>query len=669
MKKHIKERLIKDFIRTYKRSPSNSEVSTMYNNLIAQYPNVEDVGLLASNINSGEAKVFADAGSESQSSQMKATLEEAFIDLKNIDSSYAGLLESMREESIDQGRIFKNSAAKIKNLIKKLNLQILLQGKQDAFSYGIVEDFTDREFVQAERSNVRILDNNKVTLGYFKSEEKALSASEISYETRHLRGSQISLNTFGEVRDLLEEDQLFYKIESASDIEDDVVEFIFTLSFREARKIEQIKYRLQNIRVNSELQEEVYLSTNGVDFEQLDVPVVVSTDTNYIDFNRENTLFKKVIIKFRKIGYDYKQNDKFVYSISFDYIGLFETLYNTNSVGALYLGPYEIVDEQGEPVNFSLASIKAGTCCEIPDRTAINFYLSKDNIDFIKAGFSNESSDVISFGNDNSGNLLEDFNILDFDTLSEFIVDDRTLVSEFANETEEVLNVYLPSENAFQVNLETLEVYRNVFNKRKYSNGAFFKGWKKEVTSYSCYVEVANDVMVDFGTNHSLRVDGVSISGKVLIKKGLRSFNIDSRFFGSSFIEKDIPTERALSRKDSFYPYNHKFLIEGFEYNSNFRGTKRYNSLGYQFAAKLKVVSSSKFDSEKLYSTFKIVEHEGNKYFIISDEENSARFEEYDIKYKTKTSDSSNKLYIKAVLTTNTQLVSPKIDQIQVRVI
>jgi len=175
--------------------------------------------------------------------------------------------------------------------------------------------------------------------------------------------------------------------------------------------------------------------------------------------------------------------------------------------------------------------------------------------------------------------------------------------------------------------------------------------------------------MIDFGTNESLKIDGVSRSGKVLINKGLRLFSVSSVFFDNEFVEKSIISERALSRKDNFYPYNHKFLIEGFEYNSNFRGAKRYNSLGYQFAGKLKAVSSSKFNSEKSYETFKIVEHEGSKYFIISDEESSARFEEYDIKYKTKTNDSSNKLYIKAVLTTKTSLVSPKIDQIQVRVI
>lgn len=669
MKENIKKYLLKDFIKNYKRVPTRSELLELYNTLKKNYPEIENIGLSGSNIKEEGEFIFYNAGSESNSTSVSKSIEQALLDLESLDREYSSLLKYQKEESIDQGRIFKNIEEKVTSLIKKINLQILLNGKQDIFSYGIVEDFSSREKIDVARSNVRILDNNKVSLSYLKSKEERINLREIDFKVTHLRGNQLAFNRIGELYNILEEDQKYYKVESASDIEDDVVEFIFNINFSTPKNVEQLKYKLQAIQNNSKLQEEVYYSVNGVDYVQLEEAGAVNSDINYIDFNNEDILYKKIIIKFRKTGFDYKKEGKFFYCLSFDYLSFLENTYKPNSEGTLYLGAYEIFDEEGNPVNYSYATIKTGTCCIIPEKTSINFYISKNGLDYIKCGFSNESSDVIAIDNNTNTNILEDFDIIDINSESEFLVDDISLIDYNFKNNEQALNIVLNEDSQSKVNLDTLEIFRNVLTADKKVNGAFFSGWKKELNTYSCYISLESGATVDFGSR-SLLIDNNEQSGKVFINQGVHKVEIKDIYFYQNFNEKSFASERALARGDTYYPYNHKYLIEGFNYNKKFKGNKRYRKLGYIYASKLKFVTLEKFNSEEKYNFVHMIDIGGNKYLLIKDINADGRFEEYDIKYRNNSTDvNSHKLYLKAVLKSESNKVSPKIDQIQVRVI
>lgn len=672
MKTNIKKYIIKDFVTKYKRVPTNSEVLELYKQKKDSYPEINEIGLAASNIKEeGESKIFYDAGSESSSSSVKTNLNKSILDLNYLDEKYSNLIENQREESIDQARIFKNIERKINSLIKKINLEILLKGKQDIFSYGIVEDFEVRDKVIVEGTTAKILDNNKVTINYIESKETKVDLNEIDFKVMHLRGNQISYNRFGSVREILEEDERFFKIESASDIQDDIVEFIFNLNFKVPKNIEQIKYKIQAIQNNSRIQEEVYFSVNGVDYNQLEEPGNVNSDINYIDFNNERILYKNITIKLRKTGYDYEKNGKFYYCLGFDYIGFLENTYRPEGESTLLLGPYEILNENGEGVNYSFATIKAGTCCEIPEQTSINFYLSKDGIDYLKCGFSEESADVVSFDGGTNGNILEDFDIVDINSESEFLVDDTSLINYDFRTGECALNIVLRNENRSKVNLESLKIYRNVFSsKRNNSNGSFYSGWKKVDDSfYECNVVLESSATVDFGNRNSIYVDGVETKGKVFLSQGKHKFKVSSVFFGEEIDEKSIPNERTLNQRTLDYPYNHKLLIEGFDYSSRFKGNRKYLKLGYMYAEELKKVNADSFENNSNYGHYSILEKGGDIYLLIKDVNSNGSLEEYDVKYNNSSENDSNKLYIKAVLKTSTSRISPKIDQIQVRVI
>ena len=44
-----------------------------------------------------------------------------------------------------------------------------------------------------------------------------------------------------------------------------------------------------------------------------------------------------------------------------------------------------------------MATLKGGTCCLTPDKTSINFYLSKDNSTWFPCGYDNNSKQIVQF--------------------------------------------------------------------------------------------------------------------------------------------------------------------------------------------------------------------------------------------------------------------------------
>lgn len=681
MKLNLKEFLVKEFVKTHKRIPNRSELVSLQSSYTRKYPTVNAVGLSASKVFKTETEfLFASAGSESSSSNYENMKAQSIIDIDYLTKEYEDLLLLQKDAAIDQGRILNQIQDRLKLLEKEINLQIMLSGKQDIFTYGIVEDFSVREHLREDLTTATILDNNAVSIGIQKTVSETLNLREVSYKLLHRRGDQVDFKVRGELTDILLEDEKYFKLESGSYLENDIVECIFELNFYEPKTINKIKYVLQAFANNAKIQEEVFISNNGVDYNQLSLPTNIVDNINYIDINNaDEEQFKKIIIKLRKTAYDYAKENKFYYVFSFDYLGLIETTYAVNKKSFLYLGPYEVNDSDENPVDFSLATIKLGTCCVIPQKTSVSFFLSKNDIDYYKAGFSNEYSNVVSFENNLNENIFDDFSPVDSTSSYRFLVEDESLVDFNLSDFEVFLNVYLKQANAQDVNLNTLKIYRNIYENKQKNTGGFFSGWKKELSGYSCHLNISNQegIVVDFGIHNSITIDGVAKGGKTFLSYGIHKLSLDAKFFAVANVmapseESLIVSERQLSKLDNFYPYNHKLLIEGFKYNKRFRGKKKYIKLGDFYGAELQ--RSESLDSFRLngsYENYLLLEVDGDTYILTKDtDQGIGKLESFDIKYRNRSNGtSSNRLYIKAILETTDSRVSPKIDQIQVRVI
>lgn len=667
----IKEHLIKKFIEEHNRTPSKIELNFLIRNFKEENPLVDKEGLSAN-----EKDSYCNANSESSATKYNKFWGKSFLDFDYLIKEFEEKKETQRNIFVDRLRNLKSFKKEYKSLEKKINFSILNFQSEDIFSYEIVEDFKDLSKVDLEKSNIYHLDNEKITINVSRTEAFSVDISELSYRIRHRKGNKESETATGSISNVLTEDAKFFRIESRSNIPDDIVEFIIDLDFKLAKELNELKYVTVAEESNSKLMQDCYYSLNGADYIHVEPEgnsVRVAEDRNLISFNNIDSSIKQKIksvrLVLRKTSYDYEKEGKFYYNFGLDFIGYLNRKYNLNRASVMYSKAYEVLNEEGAPYNFGIAKIDKGTCCEIPDLTSVDIYLSKDNINFIKADFNKTENTVVQF-NDNWGNVksFEDFDLIDLESKNDFLID-QNIESLNLNEDLKMFNIYLKKENKDKVLLKSLKMKRNVLSKSKNSSQqGVYTGWIAEGNFYKCVFKCNSPEgrIIDFG-NNNVYLDEKLTNGKTFIKYGTHKIKVNNSFFNESINEKEVMSVRQLRTKISDYPYNPRYLIEGFEYNSKFKGEKIFNGFSDQRGSDLKRVTLNELNEN--LEAYSVIENEENIYFVIKQIDSLGIQEDYDITYRKSTPEDGNLLFIKAILKTEDPRRAPKIDKIQVRVL
>ena len=136
---------------------------------------------------------------------------------------------------------------------------------------------------------------------------------------------------------------------------------------------------------------------------------------------------------------------------------------------------------------------------------------------------------------------------------------------------------------------------------------------------------------------------------------------------GSLFEDED------LEAQDAVYPYNHKLLIEGYDYSLGFQGEQIYQGVDEFYGALLRFSTPEKFedeDNDANLSIFTLVEYNGNLYFKVKVDptDGSWRDELISVEYMTHR-ETGSQLYVKAIVSSLDSRISPHINHFQVRVI
>ncbi len=132
----------------------------------------------------------------------------------------------------------------------------------------------------------------------------------------------------------------------------------------------------------------------------------------------------------------------------------------------------------------------------------------------------------------------------------------------------------------------SLEVWRNTSTK-----GSVLKvrdmenGWGKDGVYYKTNIYVANSdgIKIDFGS-HAIILDETEVSGKVTIPQGRHVVKVHKDYW-HYVNESGITTVAQLRAADRLYPYNHRYLIEGFKYPSTWPLTSEKPYLGFDIVA------------------------------------------------------------------------------------
>ena len=669
MKELLKEKIISDFIKDNNRSPTREEVKNLYRDLSEEFPTSEEVGLLAGTHNNHNY-----AGEESSSkkyneliNKLKLDHKYAFINLKQQEE----LIESTFRNTIKE---YNKSLSNLKELERNANKNLLLHSDSTVYNYSIVESFEDYEKVIFDESNINFY-NGKATLSFKKIGSDGFNIENIEYTTRSRNGNILYKTDISSIRNVNKEDGSYFKTISRSSIADDVIDFIIDITFKgeDGEDLETIKFTTYTPEVNSKVSYKCLYSTDLNQYKPVfESDLRLNTGENYIEVNRKSV--RRLRLIFTKYHYDYKENQEYNYIFSLDFLGYTRNTYKINEESVLKLGPYEILNENQEPINFSLATLKGGTCCIIPEESSVDFYLSKDNVNWFKAGFTDTSRSVVQF--DNSLEDVTSFNLfrlVDEDSTSNYIADETPEEIDLL-ENEFLLNFYIPTENKEFFIKNSLEIKRNVNFKSSAALYGADSGWYLKDNYYHTTFEIdqIEGKYLDFG-NRSCFINDRQVVGKVFVPMGVHTFKTKVENWNKIQVDKEIDLKnvRQLKAIDNLYPYNHKYVIEGFNYTSIFRGPKIYKGVSKNYSYLLKQISKQKFSNSDNLGVYTLLENESGIYIKINSKSNSSevKLEKYEIKYRRTSNVLSNLLYIKAVLKTSNEKITPKIDQIQVRVI
>jgi hypothetical protein len=420
-----------------------------------------------------------------------------------------------------------------------------------------------------------------------------------------------------------------------------------------------------------------------------------------------------------KVGADQVYKERYSYEFGVDEISFYSEGFSSSSTGVTFISkPLSVTDQQtGLPQKFSKAVLQV--CERVPTDTSIEYYLTVSNdaavpvtssgswipidpidrailkqpssIDFGSLAQVTISGMVVSY--DPAATTTAFFNPKRQYTFVSSVIGATPVTSTvvassqryaFKNSNERILNYELDS--SIEIAQNTLELWRNVKvlgltdDVRDIANGwGFHDPW------YTCVVYVQNPsgVTIDFGSK-TVVVDGDPKVGRISIGFGKHSVRVHKDNW-KEFSASGITTLAALKTADTLYPYNHRYLVEGFPYPTSWATTEERVYMGFDIVAEYLMKEVSAFDliqnvKANDYERFAIdwsapdstatgyTNKPASKVFLVKCDEGFSDFtnERFLVKFK-----SVDTLYqylrLKAVLKTSDTTVAPYVDSYRVK--
>lgn len=659
--KELKRKDIKEFIQKNKRCPSLEEIKSLQQDSLEKYKSLERIGFSHYDL---EIFEFLEESSAKIENNNRESIERDYRTLVaqakevniNVEEAF-----SYVQKNVHRANLFLD---KLESRLKKL---ILLNTKSDLFLHGVEETFETFEKIDKDRSDCSMYPGY-LTLAKSYAEEVPVS----SYFLRTSVTSPdtiLSSSSIGDLMSLKETEGTYYKQIVNTRAFDQDVSFSVYIDLKESTYIGEIKIVGDSIETNSKCRYSTYYTKDDSEYFPIEpISKRFSTGENFTSLGEEVKGLKIIFTKSKADFVDERSNlNQYIFAL--DQIQLTTNTYKKLSSSEFYSGPYEILDENGEPYNYSMATIANNTCCITPGETSVSFFISNDNVNWKEAEYrKDENSNLVQFNTlvDDSIKIL----ISNTEEINSIIYND--LFCEKGME-EGIFNFYLDQKDYLKLNTKTVKIERNLKQSQKVYDD-IEGGWsfQKDKDRYKChfYIDSIEGRNFDFGKNFCY-IDGRKVNGKVFVNQGYHSFETDSSNW--SKIPDGFTKSIEIEEQDRLYPYNHRYIIEGYNYSNRFSGIKVYNGVSKVFGHLLEYVPPEvfSFDSNRNnFDIFTIVEIDGKFYFKIKilDSDSSWKKEKNNVILYTQ-SKSTNLLYVKGVLKSNNENKTPHINSFSVRVI
>jgi hypothetical protein len=660
----LKKRAVSRFIKNNNRSPNFEELQDLLIREYRKYPSVDEVGVTGYDSYKPQYRNASSATLENENRFM------LFDDMQTINERLSDITTVLE----DSFRGFKNTTKRLSRVMRQLEGRVdnllLINGNVDVFVHGIEETFDTQEYIDFDLTTAAI-ESSYCTIGrggYTLSPLDNVSISTTLTSEYPIVGSQQT----SDINTLKEDDGSFWEHLVYSKSKKGRVSSILQLDFPEPAYIGDLRIVASAISVNVKTTITIFYSLDGETYTAFEPAeqVMVSGEMNF-NIGLDNIQKIQIIASKEAADNETVTANQYVYAFSYDSIKVMSDLYSDSQESELIAGPYPVTDELGNPVYFTKATLSA--CVNTPDDTAVSFYLSKDKSNWQPIDYLDQSVDYVSFGNSSAAGTS--FRVES--TQDDYsVVEEPNILDDLDFQTEAILNTAIDEDFADVVPIRSIVIKRNLSNNTVDSVYGASPGWfvdpiTEEYTT-TVYIDSDEGRLIDFGPT-GIKVNGVLKKGTVELFQGYSILTTSSANWLE--IQGDLTNSDALENADPLYPYNHKYLIEGYNYPMSFRGEKIYNGVDEYFGRLLEYIPPEKFNAldevgiqELTYYT--IDTSDGNLYFkIIVDKTYSSWKQELVSADWIVQADSTNEIYVKAVLTTSNREHTPIIEDYMVRVI
>lgn len=537
----IKKKIIRDYIKEYSRSPSAEEIEKLYLRDSQKYEAVDRRSFLIAD--SDRLHRHEELSSDSENvkrSSVREDLEFLFRDFYE----FVKLVQESLEIDVNLTNYSFNKLLLEQTRIDNL---LFLYSSSNKFIYSYRENFNNLELYNTVDSQLKVssnllaIEDNQYT--NISPEDYSLSFTNINKNV-----SRVSKGKLNDVKRIANKN-FVYEVRSS---EPTIVQNELIIDLHNDKNISEVNFKLPLAR-GSDLFYTVEYSLDGTNFLASEYVIVPAANNNNIRFTSNN--IKKIKIRFTMNSGNEIDNN-YYYELGLSDLLLKESTLRYPS-GSCVLGPYYFYDRLGNLINFNKVSISS--CSIVPDGTSLSYYVSTDNSTWYPIDYSEDFGNIL---------VLDEKDLYDVGSLVDSSKSATAILSiadtDYLDQNDVVLNL------SFISSLLPSFILSQFYLLCSYGSSSVNTdrgpvGWTidDELNKVSTwlYVQERNGIEVDIGPRGAI-VDGLVSKGVINLSPGFHYFETTKDNYQEITTSPTLLSD--LKKADPLYPYNHKYIIEGY---------------------------------------------------------------------------------------------------------
>lgn len=650
----LKARVVQQFVHEHDRAPSKTELLALMNREEKRYPTLDAGGFAAFD---AASLAFSEPSSALKENALRAA---AFDDLQVMNRKLVSLQEQMEMSFRGLYASASRVSRELDALEARMDNLILLNESSDLFVYGVEESFDIQDKIDWDNTTASV-ESNYCTIGHEHYGAVVLKDVLISSVVTSERGYLSVQGTAG-VEHLKQADGVFYEQLVYTDYNVGRVTLTLDIELPEPQDLQSFKLTCTPVQVNNQMTCTLWYSTDGRNYDAIE-PVEIPVRSENV-FSVPVEQVQKLRLTLSKSAADTTTTTarQHVYIFSLDSIQIYSSGYAQAGDLVLQAGPYEIRDEEGAEVNFSRATVE--TCTRTPGDTSVSMYLSNDGVTWHGVSSADEGSAVAVF---ESSAQTDTYVLIDEALGTQDLVSQVPGVDIGPGEA--ALNMAVGEDYRTRLIKKSISIRRGVGTDPVHDAPP---GWEKRDGLMSTCIYVANPegVYLDLGHTGAF-VNDNPVTGRVFLASGYQRFSTSL----GNFQEVDglAQSIRILRRQDPLYPYNHRYLVEGYTYPSSFSGEILYPGVGENFTSLLSYCTPEEFadpENEQNLGIYTLDETTDTPVFKVKVRRDDSTWEQEKFAASWLISGTvSNRIWVRAVLQAYDNTGTPVLESYKVRVI